>query len=92
MARDLSVEELKALPGEIEGYEAARRAYLEKIKEYNVQVVEAEARLKADLEAEHGVEDNPKANLLWAKAWELGHASGYANVASHYEDLVELIK
>lgn len=44
-----------------------------------------------DLEREHGVVGNPKADLLWQKAWEGGHANGFSEVCSHYENLVELI-
>ena len=47
---------------------------------------------RRDLEREHDVKDNPKADLLWAKAWERGHANGRHEVASVYGDLVDLIK
>lgn len=47
---------------------------------------------RRDLEREHDVKDNPKADLLWAKAWERGHANGHHEVASVYGDLVDLIK
>jgi hypothetical protein len=45
-----------------------------------------------DLEEENDLQDNPKKDLLWAKAWELGHSSGYDEVITIYEDLMELIK
>ncbi len=48
--------------------------------------------LQRDLELVHGTGKNPKANLLFAKAWELGHSSGYHEVVIYYNDLVELIK
>lgn len=45
-----------------------------------------------DLLEEFGVIDNPKASLCYSKAYELGHAYGFGEVYSVFEDLVELIK
>lgn len=50
------------------------------------------ARVKADLEAEHGLAGHPKADLLWSKAWDHGHSSGYDEIISVYEDLAELLQ
>lgn len=56
---------------------------------------EEEGRLLAlfehDLAEENGMLDNPKRYLLWAKAWEQGHASGLSDVEYWYEDLLELV-
>ena len=46
---------------------------------------------KRDLFHELDIEDNPKKGLLFQKAWEWGHASGYSEVYSVASDLVELI-
>jgi hypothetical protein len=55
-----------------------------------------EARLqqqfKMDLFSEHGVTGHPKAELCYAKAWEHGHAYGLSEVATYFEDFVELIQ
>jgi hypothetical protein len=48
--------------------------------------------LQADLEKEHGITGNPKAEKLWSLAWAHGHSAGYLDVISHYEELVELVK
>lgn len=40
----------------------------------------------------YGISDHPKEDLLWRMAWSRGHANGYAEVASEYDELVELIK
>ena len=45
-----------------------------------------------DLEAEYKMTGHPKAQLLFDKAWARGHASGYAEVAGIYSDLVELVQ
>ena len=45
-----------------------------------------------DLFEEFDVTNNPKAPLCYSKAYELGHAYGFSEVYSVFEDLVELIK
>lgn len=45
-----------------------------------------------DIEEEFGVKGNPKAKLLWEKAWAMGHSSGFYEIYNVYSDLVELIK
>jgi hypothetical protein len=61
-------------------------------KSYNAEDRRLEALFKSDLEKEHGVENNPKKDLLYSIAWEEGHSAGYYEVAIKYDDLVELIK
>lgn len=54
-----------------------------------------EAKEKADfklkLEEKYGTSDNPKRDLLWDKAWDHGHSSGFAEVELYYSDFLELI-
>jgi hypothetical protein len=47
---------------------------------------------KDDLLRELEIVSNPKADLLFQKAWERGHADGYENVYAIACDLVDLIK
>lgn len=47
--------------------------------------------LRADLEIEHGMVGNPKAERLWELAWEYGHGCGCSDVISHYEEFAELV-
>jgi hypothetical protein len=49
-------------------------------------------QFKNDLFEEYGVVDNPKRELLYQKAWNLGHAYGYESVATEFGELVELIR
>lgn len=44
-----------------------------------------------DLYVEHGVQDNPKRDKAFSLAWEMGHSSGFHDVASNFADLVDLI-
>lgn len=51
-----------------------------------------EKAVKTGLFLEYEVTNNPKADMCFAIAWEMGHASGIDEVASYFEMLVELIK
>jgi hypothetical protein len=46
---------------------------------------------KADLFKELGIEDNPKAEKLFAQAWSRGHANGYSEIYTEACELVDLI-
>ena len=67
------------------GKQGERRAYHEE-----------EARLtalfKKDCLAELGLVAHPKADLLFSKAWENGHASGYSDVLYWMQYLSDLIE
>lgn len=48
--------------------------------------------LRLKLEADYAMESHPKRELVWSKAWEHGHATGFADVEFWYSELVELVK
>ena len=50
------------------------------------------AKLRADLAAEHGVSGHKNEPKLWDLAWEYGHAYGAVEVRNYYGDLAELLK
>lgn len=60
--------------------------------EYGAAQQEVQERFKADLFREFGVENNPKRELLFNKAWERCHSEGFFGVAGEFEHLVELIQ
>lgn len=66
------------------GYHIARNAY-------NADVKRLQDQFRADLEAEYGMIGHPKADKLWAKAWDMGHSAGLGDVANYYDDLYELV-
>ena len=47
---------------------------------------------KEDLFKKYGVENDPARELIFSKAWDIGHASGYAEVYSEFEDLMDFVK
>lgn len=49
-------------------------------------------KLEEDLAEELEMTNHPKRQMLWTKAWEHGHASGYTEIHYWYTDLLELIK
>lgn len=68
---------------------AQRRAEL---FEKNKEARQREEALKARLEDEHGLREHPKRELLWSKAWDLGHSYGLSEVENYYADLAELLQ
>ena len=49
-------------------------------------------KFKNDLFKDLGIEDNPRRDKLYSKAWELGHSSGLQEIYNVACDLVELIE
>lgn len=52
----------------------------------------AEKKFKNDLFEELEIQDNPKRELLYQKAYELGHSYGCSEVFYYAKELAELIK
>jgi hypothetical protein len=59
---------------------------------YHAETARLTTQFKLDLFADLGIENNPKAELLFTKAWELGHSSGYYEVYNYALELVTLIE
>ena len=59
---------------------------------YNDDVRRLEKEFKAALEDDNGMTGHPKADILFSKAWDHGHANGYAEVITCYDDLIDLVK
>ena len=56
-----------------------------------VDATRLQEQFKKDIEAEYNMVGHPKADLLFEKAWDMGHSSGYNEVAQYYNDLHELV-
>lgn len=67
-------------------------AYKESLKQYRTISNARDAEFRRELFEEAGVTDNPKADILFSKAWEQGHSSGYSEVYNIFYDLLELIQ
>lgn len=64
----------------------------EDIKAYREESGRLHELFIADLFAEYGVTDNPKADKCFYLAWQHGHSSGLEEVANYFNEFVELIK
>lgn len=69
-----------------------RRDDPEAFAAYQADIARLDKQFRVDLFAELGITNNPKRDLLFEKAWDMGHASGYEEVANYALDLVELIE
>lgn len=47
---------------------------------------------KQDLFKEFGVEDDPAREIIFRKAWDVGHSSGYHEVYSEFDELMDFVK
>ena len=72
-------------------FESAEAGYREAVNAYNAENVRLHELFKQHMYEYHDVEENPKREKAFSLAWEYGHSSGHSEVASHFEDLVELI-
>lgn len=88
-----------ATPPQIRDYADQLEQYDQQLKEWradvaawNARSAALEAEFRRDLEVEYHMVDHPKAELLYGKAWQMGHDAGLHEVANAYSDLVELVK
>lgn len=76
---------------EKELYEQAEEKYKLHCKRRREDQNAKTEEFKNDLAEENGVKNSPKLDLLWSKAWDMGHSSGFSEVKHYFEELVELI-
>lgn len=50
------------------------------------------AEFKSDLFIDLGIVGHPKAELLYSKAWEMGHANGFSDVYYYAGEFVEFLR
>lgn len=88
-----SDKKLKACADEMERIKQARRDARAKSHEaYRAEEARLEKQFKADLEKEYRTANNPKRDLLYRLAYEMGHSSGYSEIEIYYEQLVPLVQ
>ena len=66
--------------------------YNEDVTLHRTALAKKENEFMQDLFEEFGVTDNPKKELCYSIAYDMGHAYGFSEVYSKFSDLVELIK
>ena len=66
--------------------------YTEYLKNYNKDEKDRYEAFVNDLYDEFDVQNNPKKELLYAKAYEMGHSSGFSEIYNYFSELVDLIR
>ena len=84
-------DKLREYAVELEKYKLAEAEFKKQKAIWHKKDGELQQQFKMDAFIELGIVDNPKANLLYSKAWEHGHANGLSEVWYYLQDLVELI-
>lgn len=74
------------------GVYTSKLSYKDDPEGYRLDSWSLELQFRKDLEIEFDVVGNPKADLLYSKAYDAGHASGFEEIYGRYADLVDLIK
>lgn len=76
----------------MEKFEADQLEWRKKQAEWNKKSSELELQFKIDAFEELRITNNPKANLLYSKAYNLGHSSGNSEIWNYMLQLVDLIQ
>ena len=61
------------------------------VEAYRVEQYKKMAQFKVDLEEENGLVGHPKADRLYAQAYEMGHSGGLSEILYYYDELSELL-
>jgi hypothetical protein len=69
-----------------------KERYNEEVARYRESQKRLDKEFKDDLFEHLGITNNPKANDLYHIAYELGHSSGFSEIANYAYDLVKLIR
>jgi len=87
----LNAKDAAAFLEAFKAYDAALVDYHADRDAYNRESGEIYDTFKADVLAELGLTDHPKADKLFGMAWDHGHSSGYSDVLSWAEEFAELV-
>ena len=87
-----SADEMRVYADALDVHDELMKVYREMLVAYNVRSVALEAEFRRDLDAHYDMVGHPKADLLYGKAYQMGHAGGMQEVANYYSDLVELVR
>lgn len=86
-----SPAEVRDFADKLEVYDEDMKVHRELQAVYYARSAALEAEFRHDLEIHFGMMSHPKADLLYGKAWQMGHSGGLHEVALYYSDLVELV-
>lgn len=85
-------KELRDHANSLEAWERDSQAVKELQDAWNQRNCQLTDQFREDLEKETNMAGHPKAELLYYKAWDRGHAYGVDGVYSAYMDMIELVE
>ena len=89
--RNTSPNEYRVYADRLEHYNQESELFSGVLANYRKKVADLENQFKVDALKEVGLEGHPKANVVYSKAWDLGHAYGLSEVFIHLEGLAEIV-
>jgi hypothetical protein len=89
--KSLTADEMKNIVNLRHEFDELQTERRERMNFYSSEVNRLHLKFRADLEQEFNTRGHPKADLLFAKAWSHGHASGLSDVYYWYDELYELV-
>ena len=90
LARTHTSEDAELYVASLKTWEKEIEIYKEKLAKFNKRTRELEDQFKHDALDDVGLLGHPKADKIYNKAWEDGHASGLHEVYQELCDLAEL--
>lgn len=88
----VSSKDARAYADALEQWEKDMEVFREAEKVYRQADHLLQVQFQNDVLKENGLGNHPKADKVYALAWEEGHANGYREVALWVEKLAELVK
>jgi len=83
--------EYRAYAAQLEEYEKAMVEFRAALAVWNKKQGGLEDQFKVDALREAGLEGHPKADIVYRKAWEHGHASGLSDVVYWLQEFAEVV-
>lgn len=69
-----------------------KESWKEARKEWDKINRERYLEFKQDLFKEFGIEDDPAREIIFHKAWDVGHSCGYHEVYLEFDELMDFVK
>lgn len=80
------------LLGKINKIKMAKKALIRTmIEDYRNESSLRRTNFKTALEEEYGLQNHPKKDRIWRKAWDDGHSGGWTDILNIYNELFDLI-
>jgi hypothetical protein len=92
LVTEANAADLRAYASSLEAWEIEAAIAKQKQDSWTEKHSTLENQFRTDLEAETGMTDHPKAELLYWKAYERGHSSGVDGVYDAYMNMLELVQ